>query len=195
MSAKMSIKELKRQFSPDRNPLLEPVTIATRRRHVRSAKARELVDPLTGEISAVASIHTVEEKDDEEFVKIFAAGVAASYSLSKTGQRVFQAVLTEYQSTKMTGGFADSVYLPWFNGGLDGRAVGMSERTFNRGLAELIECKFLAPRSPDAYWVNPALFFKGNRVAFIREYRRKVRGDDEIERERLERLGQQRLCD
>jgi hypothetical protein len=31
----------------------------------------------------------VEERDDAEFVKVFAAGVAASYCLSKTAQRVF----------------------------------------------------------------------------------------------------------
>ena len=52
----------------------------------------------------------------------------------------------------------------------------MSEKTFNRGLKSLIEKKFLAPRDSATFWINPALFFKGDRVAFIREYRRKSSG-------------------
>ena len=47
----------------------------------------------------------------------------------------------------------------------------MSKYTFNNGLKELLEKQFLFPRSPNEYWVNPALFFKGDRVAFLKEYR------------------------
>jgi hypothetical protein len=47
----------------------------------------------------------------------------------------------------------------------------MSDRTFHNGLKELIEKGFLKPKLPNQFWVNPALFFKGDRVAFMREYR------------------------
>ena len=50
----------------------------------------------------------------------------------------------------------------------------MSEFTFRRGLKELLEKEFLRPRQPGVYWVNPALFFKGDRVAFVKEYRRRA---------------------
>ena len=40
------------------------------------------------------------------------------------------------------------------------------------GLKELLAKGFLAPRSPNLFRVNPALFFKGDRVAVVREYRR-----------------------
>ena len=73
----------------------------------------------------------------------------------------------------MRQGFAESIELAWFNDGLSGRAVDMSEKTFQRGLKELLAKQFLAPRSPSTFWVNPALFFKGDRVKFITEYRRK----------------------
>lgn len=193
---KLSIRDLKRDFKPDYNPLVEPQTVEAKKRLVRAGKSKDLVDPETGEVNAVSAIHTVEWRDDEGFVKVFSAGIAESYGLSRTGQRVFQAILQEYESTKMTGGYADSVYLPWFGDGLNGKAIGMSERTFNRGMLELIERKFLAAKSPEAYWVNPALFFKGDRVAFIREYRRKKISADQKEREDLEKKeGQQRLPD
>jgi hypothetical protein len=165
-------------YSPDSNPFAAPVTIEvtakSKRRYVRTATSQELTDPETGEIKAVSMIHVVEEKDDAEFVKVFADGVKAAFGLTKTGARVFQAVLDAYQREKMTGGYADAVRLAWFDGGLSGQAIGMSEFTFRRGLRELLEKNFLAPQVPGVFWVNPALFFKGDRVALVKEYRRRA---------------------
>jgi hypothetical protein len=137
-----------------------------------------LIDPDTGEIQAISSIHRVKQVDDAEFVKVFGEGVKAMYGLTRTGMRVFQAVLEEYQNTKMRGGYVDAIYLNWFDDGLCGRKIGFSERTFHAGLKELLINKFIAPRSANLYWVNPALFFKGDRVALIREYRRKPKTPD-----------------
>lgn len=161
------------KLSPDINPLVEPEAIAIKRRHVRTGTKKDLLDAVTGEISATSIIHTIENKDDAEFVKVFAAGVAASYDLTKTGQRVFHIVLLEYQKTPMSHGFADSVELYWFNDGLAGHDIGLSAATFNRGMRELIAKLFIYPRSPGSYWVNPSLFFKGNRVLFVQEFVRK----------------------
>lgn len=166
-------------FSPLVNPLLEPQAITVKRRFIRSGRGEELINASTGEVTHVSGVHEVIEKDDAEFVKVFAAGVAATYDLSRPGQRVFQVVIDEYQRTPMSSGFADSVELFWFNGGLAGRDVGMSEKTFQRGLKELLTKQFLSPRSPSSYWVNPALFFKGDRVMFIKEYRRKRRAAED----------------
>ena len=67
--------------------------------------------------------------------------------------------------------------LIWFDDGLNGRALDMSDRTFHNGLKELIAKGFLKPKLPNQFWVNPALFFKGDRVAFLREYRVKRRNN------------------
>lgn len=160
-------------LSPLINPLVEPQEIRSKRRYVRSGRADELINSITGEVHGVATIHTVEERDDAEFVKVFAAGVAASYELGRTAQRVFQVVLDQYQRTPMSRGFADYVNLLWFDDGLEGRDVGMSEYTFKRGLRELLDKRFIAPKDGVSFWTNPALFFKGDRVMFVREYRRR----------------------
>jgi hypothetical protein len=175
--------------SPTVNPLLEPQTVKTRRRMVKSGRSEDLVNPATGEIIGVAAIHQIEERDDAEFVKVFGAGVAAAYELGKTAQRVFQVVLDQYQRTPMSRGFADAVDLYWFGDGIEGRDVGMSEYTFKRGLRELLDKSFLHPKTPSSFWVNPSLFFKGDRVLFIKEYRRKV----PTRRDELEAAGQQRI--
>lgn len=195
MSSNRSINLRSLDYSPTVNPLVEPQEIRSKRRYVRSGSLEELVNTTTGEIEKVSAIRDVRELDDAEFVKVFAAGVTATYGLTKTAQRVFQVVLDQYQRTPMSGGYADAVNLFWFGNGIEGRDVGMSEKTFQRGLKELLANKFLAPKDSASFWVNPALFFKGDRVVFIKEYRRKKAADDQVRREELEANGQQRILE
>jgi len=195
-----NIKTLKREYHPDFNPLVDGVVVTTKEKRISSGMRKELIDPMTGEVQQVAMTHQVKMLDDAAFVKVFSEGIRAMYGLSKAGTRVFQVILDEYQKTKMSAGYTDKIYLSWFHDGLNGCDVGMSLRTFNRGIAELIENKFLAPRSPETYWVNPSLFFKGDRVAFINEYRRKTPKlrslkSDEAVRLELEAQGQARLLE
>lgn len=190
MSEKLSLKAMKAEMmSPLINPLMEPQQLKTKRRLVKSGRSEDLVNQVTGEITGVAAIHQIEERDDAEFVKVFAAGVSATYELTKTAQRVFQVVLDQYQRTPMSRGYADSVELFWFGSGINGRDAGMSERTWMRGLKELLEKRFLYPKTTSSYWTNPALFFKGDRVLFIKEYRRRK----PTQQDELESKGQQRL--
>ena len=171
---KVDVRKLPRirdmQLSPLRNPLLDPQEIQLTRRYVRTSARQELLNPTTGVTTAVAAIHTIEDRDDASFVKVFAEGVRAAFGLTRTGYRVFVSVLAVYQDMNMKGGYAESVDLFWFGEGLNGKAIGISEPTFNRGLRELLANGFLYPRSPSSYWVNPALFFRGDRVAFVAEF-------------------------
>jgi hypothetical protein len=187
VDAKKQLPKLRNlAYSPVINPLAEPQKIVTKRRYVKSGRGADLVDPSTGEVHAVATIHQVEDRDDAEFVKVFAAGIKAAYELGKTAGRVFQVVLEQYEREPMNKGFADSVYLAWFDGGLSGQKIGMSEATFNRGMRELVDKGFIYPRSPSLYWTNPNLFFKGDRVMFVKEYRRRKSTKDAEDRADLE---------
>ena len=177
------------EYSPHVNPLMEGQSVEVKRRFVSGGLKRDLVDHLTGEISGASVIREVVEKDDAEFVKVFAGGISAAFGLSRTAARVFQLVLEMYQAEPMVGGYADSVYLAWFDDGLCGRDVGMTDRTFHAGLRELLAKGFLAGKAPNVYWVNAGLFFKGDRVLFIKEYRRKKA----THQDELEARGQGRL--
>lgn len=163
-------------FSPKVNPLVEPtetIVVKAKNRYSTVGVNKQLMDPDTGEIvEAQAAVITRHEVDDQHFVKVFAEGVKAAFGLSRTAYRVFTKVLEVYEQADMAGGYADTIELAWFDGGLCGEDIGMSQQTFSRGLKELLEKNFLAPRMPNSYWVNPALFFKGDRVAFVKEYRR-----------------------
>lgn len=160
-------------FSPEKNPLLEPGQITIKNKWVATGTQRDMIDATTGEIIGASIVKERIEKDDAEFVKVFADGIKAAFGLSKTASRVFTLVLQQYENEPMTNGYVDSVYLAWFGEGLSGKDVGMSDRTFQTGLKELLGKGFLYPKSPNVFWVNANLFFKGNRVIFIKEYVRK----------------------
>lgn len=191
---KINLRKL--PFSPTVNPLLDGFTVQAKRKQVRTGGVKEMVDMRTGEVSQAVIIEE-QELDEIHFVKVFTAGIRAAYDLTRTGSRVFQAILEVYQNAPMSGGFADSIYLAWFDGGLDGRKLDMSEKTFQRGLIEIIDKGFLFPRNPNLFWVNPNLFFRGDRATFIRTYRKKAASiaTDELEREKLEAKGQARLIE
>lgn len=170
----MSVKLDELQYLPNDNPYATSTAATTtiqkkRDRYTVSAK-RELMDTRTGEIEAVASIHMIRNTDNETFVKLFEEGIKRWYGLTHTASRVFMVILEKYQETPMQNGYAESVYLAWYSG----QTHGMSRTTFNYGIRELIEKEFIKPKMPNMFWINPALFFKGDRAKFVMEYRRKA---------------------
>jgi len=178
-----SLKRIRqRLMSPAKNPFLEqPFTIKTKNRNrVIASTAQPLLNTTTGQIEAVQAIQSIQHLDDKQFVKVFAEGVQAAYDLGRTASRVFQLVLHQYQNTPMHNGYADSIDLYWFGDGIEGKDIGMSERSFKRGLRELLDNQFLHPKTPTSFWINPALFFKGDRYLFITDYRRKTRTEKDI---------------
>lgn len=170
-SPAINLRRLK--YSPTVNPLISTQEIELRKGLVRTGGYSDVLNEV-GEVEAVSVIHKSMELDDEHFVKMFAAGIAASFELNRTSQRVLTAVLAAYERTPMRGGFADWVELYWFGDGLEGQALDMSEKTFQRGLKDLLARGFLSPRNPTTFWTNPHLFFKGNRVLFVTEYKRRA---------------------
>lgn len=170
VKTKFNLKKL--PFSPTKNPLLDGVTLKTRNKRVTAGGVQEVINPKTGEICNAVIVEE-EEVDETHFVKVFTAGIRAAFNLSLTGARVFQAMLEVYQNQPMSGGFADAIYLHFFDGGLDGRKLDISERTYRRGLIELLENGFLYPRGENLFWVNPTMFFRGNVATFMKVYRKR----------------------
>lgn len=168
---KINLRKL--DYSPEINPFMtEDTIIPLKKRLVRTGVKESLANLETGEIEAEKCIYMREDKDQENFVKVFIAGIAATYNLNRTASRVFIAILNQYEKAPMRGGYIDWVYLAWFGEGLCGESTALSEKTFQTGLKQLICLGFISPRTPNTFWVNPSLFFKGDRVVFIKEYRR-----------------------
>jgi hypothetical protein len=145
------------------NPLVNPKELVMKEKTVRVGSARELVDTATGEVSNVNAIYQRKIVDSERFAKIYLDGLAKTFGMTKTAQRVFQSILRLCEKD------TDSIWLNFML--VNKHDPDMPESTFYRGLKELVKYEFIAHSDvPNKFWINPHLFFNGDRVKFITEY-------------------------
>lgn len=125
----------KLEYSPLANPLLEPTEVTVKKRYVKTGTSEELVSTRTGEVRQTAAIYTVDERDD----RLIREGLCCwcSRSLRSWAHRItcVSAGFAGVRTSPMRQGFAESIELAWFNDGLSGRSVDMSEKTF-RGVSK-----------------------------------------------------------
>lgn len=145
------------------NPLLVPRSMVFDEKTVKVGSSRDLIDAETGEIHAVNAIYQRKLVDSERFAKVYLDGVSRTFGLTKTAQRVFQLILLLCKKD------TDRLYLNFMMASkLDDK---LQERTYHRGLLELLKAGFVAYSDlPNMLWINPHLFFNGDRVRFITEY-------------------------
>jgi hypothetical protein len=151
----------------EKNPFIEAITIKTRAKKLTVARGSTIVDMNTGEIEGLTEVAQLVEVDEGQFIKLFTKDLAIWFDLNKSGIRVFGCLLAAVQASAIG---RDIVYIAH-----DSEAVkefGMSKQTFYRGLEELLTKGFIARhRSESWYFINPAMFFNGNRARFVKEYR------------------------
>lgn len=166
--------DLRKTYKWSENPLVEPTEIKTRNKTVAAIGTGHIVDTITGQVIPGHGTAVVVRKrvDSEQFVKVFAEGVKASYDLSSSGDKVFKFILNLVQNAPPG---TDRIYLHFMDAAEDAH-FPMSDKTFYRGLKELMLKKFIAASNrPNWYWTNPHLFFNGDRFAFMTEFVREGR--------------------
>lgn len=146
----------------------------------------------TGESIAHSGIHIVREVDETEFLKIYTRNIKAIFDLKPTSQRVLQYLMNELQKTPN----ADAIYLAWVGAEEYFSEVNLniSRSSFQRSLKEMMEKGFLAESTkPNLFWFNPNLFFNGDRMTFVNEFRKKngKELDKNIEIEKTEKSDNQ----
>lgn len=152
------------------NPFMAGVTINRGKKKIQVGKAGSLADLETGEVHAT-EISVIREVDRTEFVKLYREGVKRSFELSPSGTKLLTYVLNVVQDHKMT----DRITLHFFDyqERFPGDHNKMSKATFFRGFGELLNKGFIAQSNiPNLYYINPDLFFNGDKVRFVTEYRK-----------------------
>jgi len=153
------------------NPFVEPVSVDTKTRTKRvtskaGSESMMVVGRETGEILGPAGFWTEQEVDKAQFVKLYVNGVKAFKELTGAGTKVFEVLYFELQ--KNIG--KDRVILIF--GEVDQAIMPMVERTFYRGVAELLEKGFIAASlAQGSYFVNPDYVWNGDRLAFVKTFR------------------------
>lgn len=152
-------------------PSANGITTRTKRFHVPGGKAAVIVDNSSGEIKGLGGMGFwwEEEVDSSRFVKLFLDGIKQAADLSKTGMQVFELVYHEMRANPGSDEIKLNQYLA--------KDHGISDRTYQRGVRELLEKEFLF-RSPSdgVFFVNIRFMFNGDRLAFVRSYHLKGSG-------------------
>ena len=149
------------------NPFMAEVKTRSRRITNRRGDMM-LVNTESGEVAApIAGFWESEVVDATQFVKLFVNGVKALKELTSAGTKVFE--ILYYKVQDAIG--KDSVYLSFT--GIKQQITPISMSTYKRGLAELIDKKFLAATPEQGrFWLNPDFVFNGDRLAFVKAYRK-----------------------
>lgn len=154
------------------NPFLKFDTVKSKTRRVVNKRGdMMMVNSDTNEIVApVAGFWQAQEVDSAQFIKLYINGVKAFSGLTPAGTKVFELLYMEMQ--KNIG--KDRVYLSFTALEYEPELqVRISQATFTRGMKELMEKGFIAPTpAMNWYWLNPDYVFNGDRLAFVKEYRR-----------------------
>lgn len=156
------------------NPFLASAitTIKTRKKRLTVAQGGTIIDNETGEATAETVIAQVIEVDDGNFVKLFTKDIKNFFDLTPAGLKTFGLVLNVVQTEGIN---RDKIFI--HNQDEQLKNFNLSRAVFFRGIDELIKKKFLAKTViPNWYFINPNLFFNGDRAKFIKEYRIKQGG-------------------
>lgn len=151
----------------DTNPFM--VDIVTKTRRVTNKRGdMMLLNNETGEIqSNIAGFWEAEEVDSTKFVKLFVQGVKALKELSGAGTKVFEVLYSRVQENIGK----DQVFMAFSS--VDQALTPMSNPTYDRGMREILEKGFIAATPTQGwYWLNPSFVWNGDRLAFVKEYRK-----------------------
>jgi len=148
------------------NPFLEILNVPLApKTHTFVSKDKAIINTNTGEMDD-DTIITGKTKfvDGEHFVKIFVKEMEAIFELSKAAQKVFSYMLLKV-------GYDDRLIFD-IEECLE-RTGYVSKPPIFAGIGELLKNSFIAKtRNQFVYWINPRLFYKGDRLVVMREYRK-----------------------
>ena len=169
MNVPRTVKSKRGVVRHQKNPFVSTAADNTRqgvKRLSNKAGDRFMIVSEHGEVMANTGFHEVVEVDKTQFVKLYINGVKAFQGLKSAGAKVFEIIYRAVQDAPGT----DRIYLHFMS--VEQNITPISESTFYRGMAELIEKGFLAESvEPGMYFLNIDYLFNGNRLAFVKEYR------------------------
>lgn len=127
---------------------------------------RVIVSRDTGEITGQVAFINHIEVDEEKFIKMFTSEIKSLFNLSSAGIRVFGYVMSILKPNQDTIIIRTKECCKY--------AEYTSETPVRAGIGDLIKNGFLARTEyAEEYYINPMLFFNGNRVSFVKQYIKK----------------------
>lgn len=146
-------------FLPQTMEVVKENTVKRRKYFDPQKVLMEVVDSETHETKAYQSFTKFVKVDEEQFTKLYPSRIKSLFNLGNAALRVFCYIQTKVQKDRDTFIFDIDTCEEF---------TGQSRPTIYRGLAELVKNEIIARGKYDfLYYVNPMIFFNGNRIVFI----------------------------
>jgi len=160
---KLSVYD-KHEESPFIDELLE-IRIDSRKRLIAGKNPSHVVNGKTGEVQGEQLLAIHEKVDKETFTKIYHKGMMQMFNLSKSAIGVFCYITSIAKPNKGDVIFEMDKCKEY--------TKYKTDKAIFKGLAELIDSELIArSKYHYRYFINPTMFFNGNRITFIKVYER-----------------------
>jgi len=148
------------------NPFIADLAVPlTPKTHSFVSRNKAIVNVATGEIDDdILLSRKTKFVDGEQFVKIFVKEMESMFDLSRSAQKVFTFMITKV-------GYDDKIFFD-IEECLEKTGYRSKTQVF-KSLRELCVKDFIAKTKHQfVYWINPKLFYQGDRLVIMREYKR-----------------------
>ncbi len=156
-----------------------------RQKKIMIKGGKAIVDRETGEEESSAEITQIKWVDGEQFIKLFTQNLKIFFDLKPTTFKILQVLLSQLQSVINSDIILLNITVveDYF---IQTKIKKISKASFHNCIKELIDKHFIAQSHLGAgmYFINPHLFFNGDRVKFTTEIRKR----------KFETMGQQTLA-
>jgi hypothetical protein len=150
------------------NPWMAELNPKTRTKREGTTDKSFLVTNKEGEIAGVGQFFQMKEVEEAQFVKWYIDGMREHAKLNGAGVKVFELL---YKAVRDNPG-KDQVDLT-FRLMTEAQRQKMSYATYKRGIEELKAKNFIAQMpATGRFWINPHYMWNGDRLQFVKEYRR-----------------------
>ena len=150
-----------------------------RQKKIMIKGGKAIVDRETGEEESSAEITQIKWVDGEQFVKLFTQNLKIFFDLKPTTFKILQVLLSQLQSVINSDIILLNITVveDYF---IQTKIKKISKASFHNCIKELIDKHFIAQSHLGAgmYFINPHLFFNGDRVKFTTEIRKRKNAKD-----------------
>lgn len=164
------------------NPFMTEHTVSTRRKRITvGGRGRAIIDTETGEVEDTAEIVMVRDVDSEQFVKLFTQNIRVFFDLTPGTMKLVQVLLSQVQKHPNTDRVMLSIAIAqdYF---AETQGPTLSKASFHRAVKEMLEKQFIAETMLSGlFFINPNLFFNGDRIRFVNEIKRRKANEEHAE--------------
>lgn len=181
----MKYKKITEHPISEVNPFVEEALAEIQKQTVRKTRVirpdeglakqvQQIVVNIEGEATGYGAFMQYIEVDEDKFAKFYLSQFAAFWELSKPAIRVFGYILSALKPGQDRLTFKMDKALAY---------TDYSHRSHVlTGLSNLVECGIIARTAYDyEYFINPLVFFNGNRVTFAKTYIKKKKETDKAQ--------------